>query len=298
MFTHNINPVFLQLGPLEIRYYGLVYFIGFLFVYFFFKYLIKNEKISSLSKDNLDLFMIYFMLGAILGARILDFVFFNTGILFTDPLEIIKIWHGGMSIHGGIIGAVVGAYIFARKHKAEFYELADYIIIPLMVFLGIGRIANFINGELSGTQSTGKFCIDYSQNQYISNPPSGCRHPYTIYESIKNFGVALILIAIKAKTTLKKGLLFWYGIFLYNVLRFFVDIYRDANEPNILLGLSMTQLLCIIFALISGIWIYLLSKRNKNLKEAKEDILLSEKSETNSVSSNKKSKYKKRKYKR
>jgi phosphatidylglycerol---prolipoprotein diacylglyceryl transferase len=295
MFTHNINPVFLQLGPLEIRYYGLVYFIGFLFIYFYFKYLIKNEKISSLDKDNLDLFMIYLMLGAILGARILDFVFFNTHILFTDPLEILKIWHGGMSIHGGIIGAVLGAYIFARKHKAEFYELADYIIIPLMVFLGIGRIANFINGELSGTQSAGKFCIDYSQNQYISNPPAGCRHPYTIYESIKNFGVALILIAIKAKTNLKKGLLFWYGILLYNVLRFFVDIYRDANEPNILLGLSMTQLLCIIFALISGIWIYLLSKKNETHKDTKEESLVqSENTKINHVSNHRRSKHKRR----
>lgn len=263
MFIHNINPVLFQIGPLQIRYYGLVYFIGFLFLYFYFNYLVKHKKIKSLNSETVDSFLIYLMLGSILGARILDFIFFNPSIIFTDPLEILKVWHGGMSIHGGIIGAVIASYIFARKHKAEFYELADNIIIPLMVFLGIGRIANFINGELWGTNSAGRFCIDYSQSQYIYNPPEGCRHPYTLYESLKNFGTALILLGIKTKANLKKGLLFWYGILIYNFLRFFVDIYRDAGEPNILLGLSMTQILCITFTIVSIVAIYLLKNKEK-----------------------------------
>lgn len=268
MFIHNIDPVFLNIGPLEIRYYGLVYFIGFLFIYFYFKYLVKNKKIKSLDNENVDLFMIYLMLGSIIGARILDFLFFNTLIIFTDPLEILRIWHGGMSIHGGIIGATFASYVFSRKHKAKFHELADNIIIPLMVFLGIGRIANFINGELWGTHSAGRFCVDYSQNQYI-NPPEGCRHPYTIYESLKNFATAIILLGIKAKAKLKTGLLFWSGIFLYNFFRFFIDFYRDGGEPRLLLGLTMTQYLCIIFVIISSISIYLLRKEEKEEKEKK-----------------------------
>jgi phosphatidylglycerol:prolipoprotein diacylglycerol transferase len=272
MFIHNINPVFLSIGPLQIRYYGLVYFIGFLFVYFYFRYLIKNKKIKSLDNENLDLFMIYFMLGSIIGARILDFVFFNTRIIFTDPLELLKIWHGGMSIHGGIIGAMTTTYIFAKKYKVKFYELADYIIIPLLIFLGIGRIANFINGELWGTPSTGKLCIDYTQNQYI-NAPAGCKHPYTLYESLKNFATAIILIGIKAKAKLKTGLLFWYGIFMYNFFRFFVDFYRDGGEPRLFLELTMTQYLCIIFTIVSVVAIYLLNKREiKKETEAEHKI--------------------------
>ncbi len=261
MFIHNINPVFLSIGPLQIRYYGLVYFIGFLFIYFYFKHLIKNRKIKSLTSDNLDLFMIYFLLGSIIGARVLDFVFFNTKLIFTDPLEILKIWHGGMSIHGGIIGGMTASYIFSKKYKIKFYELADHTIIPLMFFLGIGRIANFINGELWGTPSAGKLCVDYSYNQYIA-APEGCRHPYTIYESLKNFATAIILLGIHSKAKLKEGLLFWYGILIYNFLRFFIDFYRDAGEPRFISGLTMTQYLCIIFVIISSISIYLL-KRNK-----------------------------------
>jgi phosphatidylglycerol:prolipoprotein diacylglycerol transferase len=216
-----------------------------------------------MTEDKLDLFLIYFIIGSILGARILDFVFFNTGLIFTDPLEILKIWHGGMSIHGGIIGAMTATYIFAKRHKVKFYMLADYTVIPLMIFLGIGRIANFINGELWGTPSTGRFCIDYSQSQYII-PPQGCRHPYQIYESLKNFATGLILIGIKAKMKLKEGLLFWYGMFMYNFFRFFVDYYRDGGEPRLFLGLTMTQYLCIIFTIISAVAIYFVSRKETN----------------------------------
>ncbi|MFA6073745.1 MAG: prolipoprotein diacylglyceryl transferase [Candidatus Woesearchaeota archaeon] len=259
MFIHNINPVFLTLGPVQIRYYGLVYFIGFLVLYFFFKHLTKTQKIGNFDEEKLDLFMIYFMIGAMIGARVLDFIFFNIKTLFIDPLEIFKIWHGGMSIHGGIIGAILATYIFSRIYKVNFYELADNTIITLMIFLGIGRIANFINGELWGTISTNSAtCIDYTHSQYI-NPPQGCRHPYQLYESLKNFAVAGILLIIKAKSQLKKGLLFWWGLLLYNFLRFFIDFYRDGGEARIALGLTMTQYLCIVFTIISIIAIYLIS---------------------------------------
>jgi phosphatidylglycerol:prolipoprotein diacylglycerol transferase len=211
------------------------------------------------------------MLGSIVGARVLDFVFFNTKLIFTAPIEILKIWHGGMSIHGGIIGGMTATYIFCRKHKVDFYELADYTIIPLMIFLGIGRLANFMNGELWGTHSTAKFCVDYTQSQYI-NAPEGCRHPYVIYESLKNFATALILVGIKAKAKLKKGILFWYGLLLYNFFRFFVDFYRDGGESRFFLNLTMTQYLCIAFTLVSIIAIYFLNRQNNNNNENAETL--------------------------
>jgi len=263
MFIHNINPVFLTLGPIQIRYYGLVYFIAFLFMYFYFRYLIKKDKIKNLNIENLDLFMIYFMLGSILGARVLDFVFFNFKILISDPLEIFRVWHGGMSIHGGIIGAMIGSYIFSIRHKVKFYELADRIIIPLLIFVGIGRIANLINGELWGTRSNSTICIDYTKSQYIVNAPEGCRHPYQIYESLKNFAVALILLGMKAKLKLKEGVLFWYGMIMYNFFRFFIDFYRDGGEPRLFLNLTMTQYLCIAFLIVSVIMLYVVSRKKK-----------------------------------
>jgi phosphatidylglycerol---prolipoprotein diacylglyceryl transferase len=269
MFIHNINPVFIHVGPVEIRYYGLVYFIGFLFLYFFFRQLIKKDKLKSINLETLDLFLIYLMLGGILGGRIFDFIFFNTKILWTNPLEILKIWHGGMSIHGGLIGAFVAVYIFSKKYKARFYELTDATVIPLMFFLGIGRIANFLNGELWGTLSNSSLCVDYSKSQYIYAPPLGCRHPYVLYESLKNFAVAGILLAFKAKAKLKEGLLFWYGMLMYNFFRFFIDIYRDGGEPRLFLGLTMTQYLCIAFTIVSVIMIILMSRKEKNTQEEK-----------------------------
>ena len=252
MFIHNINPVALTLGPIEIRYYGIVYFIGFLFAYFFLKHQIKKARIKNFGLEDLDTFMIYFMLGAIIGARVLNFVFYYPEILITKPLEIFKVWHGGMSIHGGIIGTIIAGLLYVRNKKVKFYDLADQVIIPLMFFLGLGRIANFINGELWGTPSTARICIDYTQSNYIINPPQECRHPYQLYESIKNFAVGITLLIYKSYTTLKKGLLFWYGILLYNAARFFLDFYRDEA---IIYIFTMGQYLCLILSIIAIIFI-------------------------------------------
>ncbi|MFP4567802.1 MAG: prolipoprotein diacylglyceryl transferase [Candidatus Woesearchaeota archaeon] len=263
MFLHNINPVALTLGPLEIRYYGLVYFIGFIFAYFYLRHQIKKSRIKHLKYEDLDTYMIYFMLGSIIGARVLDFVFYNPQIILTDPAQLIKVWQGGMSIHGGIIGAMLAGWIFTRKRKVKFYELADQTIIPLMIFLGLGRIANFINGELWGTPTTSNICIDYSQNTHIINPPEGCRHPYQLYESIKNFAVGISLLIFTQYKKLKQGLLFWWGILLYNILRFFIDFYREQTLIN---GLGVGQYLCIIFSIISIICIIKIEKEEKNKK--------------------------------
>lgn len=252
MYIHNINPTAISIGPLDIRFYGLVYFIGFLFIYFFLRYQIRKNKIPHLNYNELDNFMIYFMLGSIIGARVLDFVFFNTNTLLTNPQQVLRIWEGGMSIHGGIIGAIIAGLIYVHKRKVKFYDIADQVIIPLMFFLGIGRIANFINAELWGTEFYGKYCINYEQNTYIHNAPKGCTHPYQIYESIKNFTVSLGLFILSITTKLKKGTLFWIGILAYNTLRFFIDFYRDETKY---LSLGMGQYLSIAFTIIAIIFL-------------------------------------------
>ena len=257
MFIHNIDPVAFTIGPLAVRYYGLVYFVGFLFAYFYFRHQIKKARIKHFGLDDLDSFMIYFMLGSIIGARVLDFVFFYPQVLFSDPLQIFRVWQGGMSIHGGIIGAIVGGYLFVRSRKIKFYDLADHIIIFLMIFLGFGRIANFINGELWGVEGGGRLCIDYSQSEFISRPPEGCRHPYQLYESAKNFVLGISLLIYRAYSKLKPGLLFWYGLLGYNVLRFFLDFFRD--DPTFL-GLNTGQYLCVAFAIVSLIFIVKLKR--------------------------------------
>jgi len=269
VFIHNIDPVAFSFGVFEVRYYGLVYFLGFLFAYFFLKYQIKRARIKHLGLNDLDSLMIYFMLGSIIGARFFDFVFFNTSVLLTSPFEVFKIWHGGMSVHGGIIGAVIAGLLFVKDRKVKFYDLADQFIVPFMFFLGLGRIANFINGELWGVPSSAKFCIDYSQSNFVYNAPQGCRHPYQLYESFKNFAVSIALLIYSSFSTLKKGLLFLYGLFFYNVLRFFIDFYR---EQPLFLGLGTGQYLCIVFSLVSLFFIIKIKYPGFFLKKVKKDL--------------------------
>lgn len=254
MIIHNINPVLAEIGPISIRYYGLVYVLGFLLFYFLFRYLVKQGKIKNMTLELVDTFTLYFIIGSILGARILDFVFYNPAIFINDPLEVLMVWHGGMSIHGGIIGAMIAGYIFCKKYKINFFKLADIIAVPLMFMLFLGRFANYINGELWGRVSQSTFCIDYSQSQYIANPPEGCRQPYQIYAALKNLGVGFIMFFVTKIKTFRSGFIFWTSLLLYNLGRFFIDFMRD--ESKILVGLTMGQILCIVFSIVSIYMIY------------------------------------------
>jgi len=268
VFYHNINPVAFTIGPIDIRFYGLVYFIGFLFAYFYLRHQVKKNRLKNFGLDDVDSFMIYFMLGSIIGARVLAFVFFNTSVLFSNPLQIFKIWEGGMSIHGGIIGAMFAGWLYVRNKKVRYYALADIIIGPLMIFLGLGRIANFINAEIWGIQSNARFCIDYSKNVYMWSSPEGCRHPYQLYESAKNFLVGISLLIYFSFSKLKEGLLFWYGILAYNVLRFFLDFFRD--DPTFL-GLNTGQYLCIVFSIVAIFFIVKIKYFDDSVKDLKNE---------------------------
>ena len=240
MFVHNINPVFFSLGPIEVRYYGLVYFFGFLFIYLYLRNFAKKGTIKNLNTDNVDSLLLYMIIGIIFGARLFEFVFYSPGVLFSDPLEFFRVWNGGMSYHGGLAGALVSGYIFTRKKKIDFNKTGDMIIIPSLFFVAIGRIANFINGELPGKVSGVSWCVVFPGYE-------GCRHPYVLYESLKNFvvfGIALFMKNLK----LKDGLLLWWSVLLYNALRFFVEFYKDSST---FLGLGTGHYLCLAFSAVA-----------------------------------------------
>ncbi|MBU1200965.1 MAG: prolipoprotein diacylglyceryl transferase [Nanoarchaeota archaeon] len=245
MFIHNINPVLVKLGFLEIRYYSLVYIIGFLVTYYILLKLAKKKKIKNLTKEGVEDFMIYFILGSIIGGRVLDFLFYNPSVFWTNPLEILYIWHGGMSFHGGLIGAITGAFLFIKKHKVEFYDLADIIVLPLSFFLFLGRIANFINGELWGTVTNVSWCVKF---QGVED----CRHPSQLYEAAKNLAIFGFLMFFK-KRKLKKGVIFWNFVLLYGALRFITNIWREDSR---FLGLSMGQYLSLAMVILAGIYLY------------------------------------------
>ncbi len=238
MFTHNINPVLLNLGVLEIRYYGLFYIIGFILSYFIIKHLSKKRmiKLKPIDVENL---LVYAGVAGILCSRLFYVLIYNLPFYLQNPLEIFAVWHGGLSIHGGILGGLIGIYLFSKKYRINFYELLDISCIPFVLALALGRIGNFINGELYGKITNVKWCVKFPSAE-------GCRHPWQIYATFYNLVIFGILWTLKNKK-LRKGMLFTYFILIYAVFRFVFEFIRIPDQQlGYIFGLSMGQLLSIL----------------------------------------------------
>ncbi len=228
MFFHNISPVLVEIGPFRVRYYGLLYALGFVIAYFLISYLAKRKGIG-ITKDDVADFLMYEIAGIVLGARLAYVVFYNPLFYIGNPLEIVAVWHGGLSFHGGLFGAVIACYIFCRKKKIDFYDIADIAVMPVALGLALGRVGNFINAELYGRITNVAWCIDYSKNRFVAGLPGGCRHPSQIYESLKNLAIFGILWSIKDRK-LPKGFMFWGFVALYGLFRTIVEFFRQPDE--------------------------------------------------------------------
>jgi len=247
MFIHNINPVLIDLGVLQIRWYGLMFVIGFILAYFILK------KISPWTKDNVENLLLYAGIGGIIGARLFYVLVYNFNIYISDPLSIFAVWQGGLSAHGSFIGALIGLYLFSKKYKIKFLEVLDLSVIPLALGLALGRIGNFINGELVGHHSNVSWCVDFGD---------GCRHPSQIYASIKNFFIFGTLWFLK-DIKLKRGVLFSIFVIMYSALRFIVGFFRAPDSQIGFIGaLTLGQILNIIMLILGLIFLYYLNKRH------------------------------------
>ena len=239
MFIHNIDPVIARIGFLEIRYYSLAYILGFLLAYFILLYHIKKNRIQNMDRDRLDTFLIYVILGTVIGARI-GYFFTKEISPFTHLIDIFKVWQGGMSFHGGLIGIILITLLFCKRYKVKFYDLADILVIPAAFALFLGRIMNFINGELVGIRTNVSWCFQFKGYE-------GCRHPSQLYEALKNLFIFFVLVNLnRKKEKYKSGTLFWLFILMYGFLRFVITFLRD--DPRIF-GLSGGQYLSLLMFL-------------------------------------------------
>src|SRR3989338_5445939 len=236
MFYNNIDPTLLKLGSFEIRYYGIIYAAGFVIAYFMIKYLAKERKLG-LKKDDAADMLFYILAGVVLGARAFYVLIYDPWFYFANPLRILMVWHGGLSFHGGVFGGMVACYLFCKKKKIGFYEMLDICVVPLALGLALGRIGNFLNGELIGRITDVPWAVKFKGYD-------GFRHPSQIYESSKNFFIFFVLWFLCNKK-LKKGFLFWLFIVMYSLLRFFIEFFRepDMQLGFIFLGLTMGQIL-------------------------------------------------------
>jgi len=252
MFYNNINPTLLRIGPLEIRYYGIIFVLGFIIAYFLIYHLAKKKDLK-LTKDDVADFIFYLIIGTIMGARLFAVIFYNLKYYLANPFEIIAIWHGGLSFHGGLVGAALAGYLYCRKKKISFYDLADIVVIPLAFGLFLGRIGNFLNGELVGRITSLPWCVKFKNYD-------GCRHPSQLYESLKNLVIFSVLWFIKDRK-LKKGILFWSFVLMYSTLRFFIEFVRAPDvQIGFILGLTMGQWLNIV---MFAVGLYFFVKINK-----------------------------------
>ncbi len=265
MFINNINPVLVSFGPISIRYYGLVYFLGFIITYFLLRHAIKTKKLK-LTYDQLDSYFAWLMIGSILGARLFEVFIYNVQYYMSNFSEIYKIWNGGLSFQGGIIGVIIVTLIFCRKYKIHFYDLADLLVIPATLTLAIGKLANYTNSELYGTITntiTTPWCVVFAK---IDNY---CRHPTQIYEFFANifmFGVLLSynIYSKKTKKNYKKGTLFWMFMIMYSILRLTITFFRDETAYN---GLNVGQWTSIVTLIISVIFLIYIRTRTNHIKK-------------------------------
>ena len=232
MIVHNFDPVLIDFGFIQIRWYSIAYILGITLGWLYAIKIIKINKKKSynyqgLEEKTLDDFIVYLILGIIIGGRLGYILFYNFGYYITHPYEIIKIWQGGMSFHGGLIGVIVAIFIFSSIKKVSFFKVSDIISCVAPIGLFFGRIANFINGELYGKASNLPWAIVFPEGGNFT------RHPSQIYEAILE-GIFLFLIinffALKKNLLNKNGYISALFLIYYSIFRIFSEFFREADS--------------------------------------------------------------------
>lgn len=248
----NINPEIVRVGPFSVRWYGMMYLIGFLSSYLLVRYQVRKKGLS-ISKVVIDSLYTYIILGLLIGARLGYVLFYNLSVYLKNPLEIFAVWHGGMSFHGGLIGCIVSGFIFTRRYKLDFWQLSDLVIVTAPIGLGLGRLGNFINGELYGRVTDVPWAIVFPEGGALP------RHPSQLYEFILEGIVLFLLLWLLKERITKKGYILATFLSLYGLFRFIVEFFREP-DPQIgyILGfLTMGQILSTIMVLIGLLIFYL-----------------------------------------
>jgi phosphatidylglycerol---prolipoprotein diacylglyceryl transferase len=238
----NIPPVIFSIGPIQIRWYGLIYVLAFVAAYFVIKRQEKRRPIGLAPRLVQDL-IFHLVVGLIVGARlgyILFYQYMNLAEYLHHPLEIIAVWHGGMSFHGGLIGTAVAGWWFSKRRGFSLWAIADRVIVAAPIGLGLGRIGNFINGELFGRPSDVPWAMVF--------PGAGPlpRHPSQLYEAFFEGLVLFLILLWLSRRRMPDGFLLGTFLLGYGLVRFVLEFFR---EPDPQLGLiigsfTMGQGLC------------------------------------------------------
>ena len=261
MYEHNLDPVALSFYGLRIYWYSLAYIVGFLFTFWYSKKLIK-KKVLNLNFEIAEDFISIGILTVILGGRFGYVFFYNFEYYLINPVEIIKIWKGGMSFHGGLLGVIIASILFAKKNDQNFFNYLDIVSITAPIGIFFGRIANFINSELYGIETKVPWAVKFTSIDDLY------RHPTQLYEAFfEGFVLFIILIYFWKRGFMKApGLISGLFLIFYSSFRFFIEFLRVPDEQlgYMIFNLTMGQIISVVFLLFGS---YLIVTKYENKKK-------------------------------
>jgi len=263
MYTHNLDPVLIDFGFIVIRWYSLAYIFGIILGWWLGKRIINHiiKKVSfKFNLKEFDNLITYLIISIIVGGRLGYVIFYNLGYYLTYPFDIIKVWEGGMSFHGALLGIIIGTYLFSKKKSVPTYFLLDVIacVSPIGIFLG--RLANFINGELVGKVTTVSWGVVFPA---LDSLP---RHPSQLYEAVLEGAVLfLILNSVILKRSYKMGTCSYLFLIYYGIFRIISEFFR---QPDPQLGylfnfFSMGTLLSFLMIIAGLVILNFFRKKNE-----------------------------------
>jgi prolipoprotein diacylglyceryl transferase len=256
----DVNPEIFRIGSFAVRWYGLLFASSFLFGYIILSRVFKNEN---LQESVLDRLTVYVAIGVIVGARLGHCLFYEPGYYLSHPIEILKIWHGGLASHGASIGILIALWLFVRKEKKDYTWVIDRVAIVVALSGFFIRMGNLMNSEIYGIETTVPWGF-----VFLRNDETAPKHPTQIYEALSYLFIFFLLYRIywRKKGEYIQGLLISLTLILIFTFRFFIEFLKeDQVSFESGMKLNMGQLLSIPFIIAGFVWLYFSLKQKKRL---------------------------------
>lgn len=245
-FVHNIDPIFGKIGGFYLWWYGLSYTLGFIGVFFWLR---RNRNTLAMNMSQVYNLTILIAVGVLLGGRLVEVIFYEWAYYGTHLPHMPAVWLGGMSTHGILLGGIIGILLFCRLYQRNFFEVGDVLAIAAAYIMGVGRIGNFIDGQIVGSLTDMPWGVQFPDTE-------GFRHPVVLYDGIKNLLLIPFLLMVR-NTNPPRGVLVAHFILWYGFLRIFVDFFREYRTdffgfpPGQEFNIFMT-----VVGLLMLIWFY------------------------------------------